>query len=262
MTLSPLPRGLSEVSGRELRDILRALDGGWLRVPITELGLQHVGVATDRCAAMAQLLGGFDQRACRTVLEVAIAEREHRPPPRLDLVWTGPEARGSSARDTRVLVQELFERATTSVLIAGFRFDHGATLFKPLHERMQSGLTTEFFVDIKGENKPAYDGRAYAERAIDRFVAQNWPFGPPLPAIYYDPQSAVAGPPWVSLHAKCIVIDDAVSLVTSANFTERGQNRNIEVGVCIEDREFGERLGAQWRALIARGLVVRWGASE
>jgi hypothetical protein len=151
------------------------------------------------------------------------------------------------------------ERAKTSVLIAGFRFDHGATLFRPLHERMQHGLTTVFFVDIEGEAKPTHDGRAFAERAIDRFVAKNWPFGPPHPAIYYDPHSAVAGPPWVSLHAKCIVIDDEVSLVTSANFTERGQTRNIEVGVCIEDREFAERLGAQWRALIARCLVARWG---
>jgi phosphatidylserine/phosphatidylglycerophosphate/cardiolipin synthase-like enzyme len=156
-----------------------------------------------------------------------------------------------------VLVQELFERAKTRVLIAGFRFDHGAELFKPLHERMRRGLSTVFFVDIEGDNKPFGDGRAFAARAIDRFVAENWPFGPPLPVIYYDPQSAVAGPPWVSLHAKCIVIDEAVSLVTSANFTERGQTRNIEIGVCIEDREFAERLAAQWQALIARGLVER-----
>lgn len=254
------PRALSEVSLRELRDMLRALDAGWLHIPITELGLQHVGMASERSTTVARLLDGLDRPACRVVLEVAIAEREHRPPPRLDLVWTGPEARGTTARDTRVLVQELFERARVSVLVAGFRFDHGETLFKPLHERMQRGLTSTFFVDIEGEGKPAYDGRAYAERAIDRFVALNWPFGPPFPAIYYDPQSSVAGPPWVSLHAKCIVIDDVLSLVTSANFTDRGQRRNIEVGVCIEDNTFAERLASQWHTLIARGLVARWGA--
>jgi hypothetical protein len=154
---------------------------------------------------------------------IAIAEREHRPPPRLDLVWTGPEARGTTARDTHVLGQELFESACVNVLAAGFRFDHGATLFKPLHQKMQRGLTSTFLVDIEGDNKPIHDQRAYAERAIDRFIPHNWPFGPPLPAIYYDPQSAAAGPPWVSLHAKCIVIEEVTLLVTSANFTDRGQ---------------------------------------
>jgi phosphatidylserine/phosphatidylglycerophosphate/cardiolipin synthase-like enzyme len=60
------------------------------------------------------------------------------------------------------------------------------------------------------------------------------------------------------MHAKCIVIDDAWAFVTSANFTDRGHTRNLEVGVCIEDRAFSSQLAAQWRGLIARGLVLRY----
>jgi phosphatidylserine/phosphatidylglycerophosphate/cardiolipin synthase-like enzyme len=68
----------------------------------------------------------------------------------------------------------------------------------------------------------------------------------------------VRGPPWASLHAKCIVVDEERTLITSANFTERGQTRNIEAGVLIEDRGFAEELGAQWRQLIAARLVHRY----
>jgi phosphatidylserine/phosphatidylglycerophosphate/cardiolipin synthase-like enzyme len=254
------PLGLSQLSQRELRDLLRAIDGGWLTYPLSELALSSAGIVKERCAELARLLVGLNGPSCRLVIEVAVAERLHRPPPRLDLVWTGPEARGTSARNTRVVVKQLFERAKESVIIGGFAFDHGETLFKPLHERMQAGLDVALFmdIDIRGEDKPIGDGAAYADRAIRRFVKGNWPFGAPFPRIFYDPESAVAGPPWVSLHAKCIVVDDTHAFVTSANFTDRGQTRNIEVGVCIEDRDFAERLGAQWRALIARGLVQHW----
>jgi phosphatidylserine/phosphatidylglycerophosphate/cardiolipin synthase-like enzyme len=260
MSSANSPLGLSRVSHRELRDLLHAIDGGWLTYPLSELALSRTGVSRECCTELARLLAGLDRLACRAVVEVAIAERVHRPPPILDLVWTGPEARGTSARNTRVVVKQLFERAQHSVIIGGFRFDHGETLFKSLHARMQQGLDVMLFVDIRGDDKPTHDGAAYADRAIRAFLADNWPFGAPYPRIYYDPESAVKGPPWVSLHAKCVVVDDTHAFVTSANFTDRGQTRNIEVGVCIEDRDFAERLSAQWRALVARGLVQRWQA--
>lgn len=74
---------------------------------------------------------------------------------------------------------------------------------------------------------------------------------------FYDPRTAVPGPPWASLHAKCVVVDDRKTLVTSANFTDRGQARNIEAGVLIEDEEFSRKLTAQWRTLVSHRLVER-----
>ena len=66
------------------------------------------------------------------------------------------------------------------------------------------------------------------------------------------------GPPYSSLHAKCVVVDGLRALVSSANFTQRGQERNIEVGVLIEDATFAEFLSAQWMRLVDSGLVVGW----
>ena len=62
----------------------------------------------------------------------------------------------------------------------------------------------------------------------------------------------------MSLHAKCVVVDDERSFITSANFTDRGQTRNVEAGVLIEDRAFSGELGAQWRQLVSEKLVTKY----
>jgi phosphatidylserine/phosphatidylglycerophosphate/cardiolipin synthase-like enzyme len=46
--------------------------------------------------------------------------------------------------------------------------------------------------------------------------------------------------------------------VSSANFTERGQDRNIEVGVLIEDPSFASYLAGQWLGLVDAGIVGEW----
>ncbi|MEY4577863.1 MAG: hypothetical protein RL701_2566 [Pseudomonadota bacterium] len=251
------PKGLSDVSHRELRELVHAIDVGWISAPYTASALRQTSVDPRHIPTLVTLLEPCNAINARNLLEAIIAERVHRPPPRLELVWTGPETRDSTARDTAVIVRQLFERASHSVIIGGFRFDHGAAMFRALHTGMQRGLSVTMFVDIERRAETADSGPAYAHRAIDELLRVNWPFGPPYPAVHYDPRSAVPGPPWVSMHAKCIVVDDHWVFITSANFTERGQTRNLEVGVCIEDPAFAGQLAAQWRGLVTRGLVVR-----
>ena len=55
-----------------------------------------------------------------------------------------------------------------------------------------------------------------------------------------------------------VQVRDRKALVTSANFTDRGQTRNIELGVLIEDPTFASRLAGQWRGLVDAGLVTRF----
>lgn len=252
------PRGLSDLTHRELHDLLRALKADSLAIPVSDLALRQAGLDSASVPHALVVLAQCDRAAARSVIEVALAERLHRPPPHLELVWTGPESSASLARDTGIVVRQLFERAEREVIIGGFRFDHGHDIFLPLYQRMQQGLRVRMFVDIKNKAKAHDAGHTYAQRAIDELLRTNWPFGPPYPDIYYDPRSAVEGPPWVSLHAKCIVVDDHWVFITSANFTERAQTRNLEVGVCVEDRAFASDLAAQWRVLVNADLVTRY----
>lgn len=98
----------------------------------------------------------------------------------------------------------------------------------------------------------------HLDQHLGGFLADSWPFGRPRPRIYYDARTLVPGPPYSSLHAKCVVVDGVRALVSSANFTQRAQERNIEVGVLIEDPSFASFLAGQWLGLISAGFVAEY----
>jgi hypothetical protein len=249
--------GLTRISTHTLEALAKALERGALTFPLTETSLLANGFAAG-AADVVRALGDTDARGALAAVAVTLAERLHRAPPRLDLVWTGPEARLSTSRDTAIVVRQLFERARKSVIVGGFRFDHGEELFRPLHAVMRDhGVQATFFVDIATRATSAEAAEAHATDFLDRFFWKEWKFGDPKPDLYYDLRTAMPGPPWVSLHAKCVMIDDEIALVTSANFTDRGQTRNTELGVRIEDPSFASQVAAQWRGLIAEGVVKK-----
>ena len=249
--------GLARVPLSTLEELRDAILRNRIVTPLREADLQAIGFgALARSIAVA--LQGVGHNEALTAVALVIAERVHRPPPHLRLVWTGPEATASVSRDTSLVVGEMFRSATRTVIVGGYAFD-SADILEPLHRAMRDrAVSAHLFLDIPGEEARGADADAFATAFVDRFFRNVWTFGMPKPDVYYDPRTAVAGPPWASLHAKCIVVDDERTLLTSANFTDRGQTRNIEAGVIIEDRAFAEELAAQWRQLVSAGLVHRY----
>jgi hypothetical protein len=244
---------LARVPTAELRRLLRAIEHGALSVPLREAELRAEGLPA---AELLHVLASLERGPLVRVVAAFVADRDLRPPPHLDLVWTGPEARGAVSRDTAVLVRELFAQAARSVVIAGFSFDHGKDIFAPLHEGMRArGVTTDVFLDIRDAAPPGVSPGEHARAYVTTFLGRNWSFGPPFPRFYFDPRSAEHRAR-ASLHAKCIVVDVQRTLVTSANFTDRGQTRNIELGALIDDPEFAARVVAQWRSLVDGGHLV------
>ncbi|HEY8430054.1 MAG TPA: DISARM system phospholipase D-like protein DrmC [Sandaracinaceae bacterium] len=251
-----MSQGLRRLGLAELRALREAVALDRIAVPLHATGLRAAGFGAWVDELLA-LLGGANRAGVLAALDAAIAEREQARPPRLELVWTGPVGRHGTVRDTAVVVRELFARARKSVLVGGFRFDAGAELFAPLHRVMvEHGVRATVFLDIEGHAASAEGARPYAEKRIAEFYADHWPFDGPRPRVYYDPRTAAPGPLWVSLHAKCVVVDERLSFVTSANFTDRGQSRNIELGVLIEDPAFAEQIAAHWQALVQDGYLV------
>lgn len=250
-------RHLADVPKALLEQLAVAVERDRVDCPLSEIELVDEGLGAIARSVLSSLRG-LDKRSVLIVLRAILAERTHRPPPRIDLVWSGPEARGSSSRDTSLVVRALFESAEREVLIGGYSFDK-PDILAPLHRAMvERGVSATIFMDIKDTAPSPLLADEHAIKRIDRFFFDLWTFGPPRPVVYWDPRTARPGPPWASLHAKCIVVDEQRALVTSANFTDRGQSRNIEVGALIEDRGFAAELSTQWRALIAAGALARY----
>jgi phosphatidylserine/phosphatidylglycerophosphate/cardiolipin synthase-like enzyme len=73
----------------------------------------------------------------------------------------------------------------------------------------------------------------------------------------YDLRSLEAsGKTRACLHAKCVVVDEEYSLVTSANFTEAAHERNIEAGVMLKDQSIAEALINQFETLATRKFLL------
>lgn len=249
--MSERGRGLVDVGAADLELLLRALDQGAL-VQLDDASLQRLGLGHLQPSLAP--FAGLPAPVATLVLDAVLAERRLKAVPRLELVWTGKEAGLRPRRDTGVVVRELFAAATQTVLIGGFRFDHGGEILAPLYQAMaERGVEVDIFVDVE-RAEPGQDPGRVAAIAIERFYTRNWPFGHPRPRIYYDPDTVAPGAQ-TSLHAKCLVVDRRYALVSSANFTDRGLNRNLEAGVLIEDPTFARRLSEQWLALVASGQM-------
>jgi len=270
--------GLTNASNESLRQLLTALRSRSLQIPVTAPALAHAGLGH-----LSQELAPFlalDAQALQLVVGAVLAERARSSKRRLELVWSGSDAGVSYARYTKLVIPELIGSAARQVTIAGYSFDQGAGIFGALHAAMaERTVTVRLFLDIKQLRErleaqltkerrksrlaPLDAARSagltvYAVSVLDLFMELHWPAGALRPELYYDPRTADPQPRvYASLHAKCLIVDCERSLITSANFTGRAQDHNIEAGVLIYDKTYAEDLERQWNNLIESGDVVR-----
>jgi phosphatidylserine/phosphatidylglycerophosphate/cardiolipin synthase-like enzyme len=251
------------LTAEDLGRLAGALRCGRLAPPFTPLLLRRYlpeSLAADVAADLQQRTGGAGEaRHLADCLDLLCQDRGHRPAAEdlIDLVWTGPEAPGVVNRDTGVVVREMFQGARESVLVAGYAVYQGQMVFKELADRMDrhTDLRVQMFLDVR---RPPHDQSSPSElvrRFAERFVGREWPGGR-LPRVYYDPRSLEADPSGrASLHAKCVVVDGREAFVSSANFTEAAQTRNIEVGVHVRSPAFARRLAEHFETLASAHLV-------
>jgi hypothetical protein len=249
---------LQAVPSTVLSEIRFAISSGRLHAPVDHASLVGLGIR-HHIKSVEHALAGHSDAACVAILDVALAERGDRPP-LPELVWTGPESSTSDTRDTAIVLRSLFEGAQYSVILAGYRFDHAQEVLAPLYRSMtERDVIVRIFVDIP-QIEGNTDPRFHTERFFKTFLATNWPFGNPQPRFFFDKRALIPGPPYHSMHAKCVVVDSKRAFVSSANFTQRGQEHNIEVGVLVEELNFAYSLGAQWIRLVNSGLMHEYGA--
>ncbi len=250
----------------DLRVLVIALRAGRLFPPYMSPSVQRLlngAVAADISAALQELASsGMSGAAIARTLELLAAACESRPPIEdvIDLVTTGPEVPGATNRDTSVVVRELFHKAEESVLVAGYAVYQGQRVFQALADRMLecSGLRVRMFLDIQRKQGDTSATSELVGRFTHRFRTAQWPAERPLPEVYYDPRSLAVRPKaTAALHAKVIVVDGFEVFVSSANFTEAAQERNIEVGLRLHSPIVAERITRFFESLAVRGHFCR-----
>lgn len=256
---TPWPR----LSKADLQQLSGALQAGRLALPFSAVSLVRYLAPEwiDAVVAESQRLqrAGMNAVQLALLLEALAEDRAAHAPPldRLDLVTSGPEAPGVAIRDTAVVVRELFASARHSVLAVGYAVHQGRLVFRALAERMeqQPALDVRLCLDVQRPWQDVTPTVLLLQRFAERFTTREWP-GSRRPTVYYDPRSlALDAAKRASLHAKCIVVDHQVAFVSSANFTEAAQVRNIEVGVLLRVPALAEQIARHFDTLIEAGVL-------
>lgn len=231
-------RGVWELSTPRLEDLEEVLSRAG-DAPCSVTQLQLAGFDGPAIA----MLVGLPASHARAVVHAIVSERRQHPRPDLDLVWSGPDAPRAQSRDTSQVVRELFSSAERCVIVAGYAFWGASAIFETLHARaLAVPLDLEFYVhvDPTGANR---------QMTLASFFRFTWPWTDVVPLVYTSDY-----PGGGHMHAKCVVVDERSTLITSANFTTAAQHENVELGVLVRDASFGARVAAQWRSLGSQGV--------
>ena len=246
-----------------LESLAASLADGLLSDAITLRGVEQAA-GTDAAAVTAVLrefvAEGYTPQHLATVVAgiAAAASRAPKPTSLFDLVLSGPDLPGVPTADTAAVMRTLVSQANREVMLVGYAVHDGRKIFEPLAKRMADvpGLAVTFCLDIqRAWNDPTPPADLVARFARD-FREKHWPW-PALPSLYYDPRSLEKGDARASLHAKCVIVDRERALVTSANFTDAAQRRNVEAGVDIRHPPTAARLADYFVGLCRAGLFAR-----
>jgi phosphatidylserine/phosphatidylglycerophosphate/cardiolipin synthase-like enzyme len=114
-----------------------------------------------------------------------------------------------------------------------------------------------FHVDVPRRNGDSSTSEAIVLRYADEFKQRHWPWQP-VPEVYYDPRAlSTDSHTRASLHAKIVVVDRCKLFLTSANFTEAAQQRNVEMGLLSQAPYLAEQVAAYFEGLRQNGSLIR-----
>lgn len=247
---------IHKLPSQSLHALATSLRDGPLSSGITRFALQQVAgpQAGDLERCLEQLSGyGFTTAHTALLIDAIVEARTANPEPAslFELVLSGPDVPGIPTADTAAVMHTLLEQAESEVLLVCYSIHNGERLFERLAARMSAlpSLRVVFYLDIPRKYTDTSLTAEIVRRFAKEFREKHWPW-PQLPELYYDPRSlSESTDKRSSLHAKCVVVDRRVALVTSANFTEAAQHRNIEAGVVVRYRPFVERLVGYFEAM-------------
>ncbi|MGA2851840.1 MAG: DISARM system phospholipase D-like protein DrmC [Terracidiphilus sp.] len=254
------------LSATELRTLASSLRTGRLCAPFSASNLGRYLAAPQAAPVAANLQAMADAdiqpAAIAYSLELLSSAFSERPSigDLVDLVMSGPPIVGQGNRGTSVVVSDLFRNAEESILIAGYAVYQGQKVFHDLAERMaeRPAVNVRMFLDVQRRPGDTSTSAEIVRRFAHRFQSEEWPPGKRYPEVFYDPRALSSDRhKRAALHAKCVVADHEHVFVSSANFTEAAQERNVEVGLLVHSTSVAERLTHFFDALTVSGHFLR-----
>lgn len=233
-----------------------ALGSGRIDLSPTVASIQDtLGIDSARAHGFRQVLLSRGARSASEILDhlrgarAAVAQALADTPD-VQVAWTHPGPVQPAVRTTGAVAREIIDGSSRSLLVVGYSVTVDADL---------AGLAAQTVAAMgraatRGVRVTAILHRETRNREA---LLRGWPAGREPPGIFTWPQRE--GDEMAALHAKVLVADARVALVTSANLTYHGFEANVEVGVRITGHAAAQ-LESVFHELIRVRDFVPWSA--
>lgn len=253
---------LASLSDAALAALATGIEAGWFSGSSPDSAF--AGLAGENGSAVAGWIRSLETAAFTPVqiarlIRAIVAGRQRDRVLVPDLVVSGPDLPGVPTADTYAVVQSLFQEAQNEIILAGYAFHNGKLLFERLAEqkRQRPELRIIFHVDVPRRAGDTLTDESIVLRYAEEFRKKHWPWEP-FPEVFYDPRAMDTNAHTrASLHAKVVVVDRSKLFLTSANFTDAAQQRNIEMGLLCQVTYLAEQVAAYFEGLRHSGRLLR-----
>jgi phosphatidylserine/phosphatidylglycerophosphate/cardiolipin synthase-like enzyme len=169
------------------------------------------------------------------VASAAYAHDYARHNPKTELVVSGPSSTAVHARRTEQVLLQLASEAQREILIVTFGLYMHPDLRRLLAQAVAAHVEVTVLAEDPSDN-PSFRGNPARSLEGTGVRRLRWPSAE-------RPQNGAA------MHAKLVIVDRAIALVTSANLTHRAAEDNLEVGVLVRGGDIPARLAEHFDEL-------------
>lgn len=234
----------------ELADLLAHADGPTpgvrsrgLALVATDVFAEAVDEIVSHWSSTEEMPGVALAFGLRAAAAAARGERERE---QVDIVWTGPTTAAVALRRTRSVLFELVRGAKTRLLLVSYAAFRQEDLVEELRAAATRGVQVRLVLESAASSRGRLDedaGRAFAALSGVAEVLE-WPAD-----LRGEGRSAGV------LHAKAVVADAHIALVSSANLTAAALDHNMELGLVVTGGDIPRRLDEHFAELRAKRIL-------
>ncbi len=183
-------------------------------------------LSDDECKKMIDLISELDKK---------------RNKEKVDLAITAPHSFSFKANPTSIVMENLLKNAAKIIVLTGYSIsDYFDDLLDIIIDKVNRGILVRLYINDY-ENK---------KEKIEKLLLYKGRF---LEIYNYNKQADSID----ALHAKIITVDNYKTLITSANLSFNGLQKNIEVGSIIESERISKNIQEMFYQLFKKKVFNR-----
>ena len=175
------------------------------------------------------------------IIDLFLEIDKRRNQEKVDLVITAPHSYSIKANPTSITMKNLLVSAKSQILITGYSIsDYFDDLLEIIIKKIQKGVVVKLYLnDFEGKKE-----------VLDKLLLYKGKF---LIIYNYNKTSNSID----ALHAKVLSVDNRYTLVSSANLSFNGLEKNIEVGTIIDSSRIANNITEMFNTLVYKKVFIK-----